>query len=138
MERAVQAAGAVLAYARENLFGACEHVRRIIPYSRSEFMVLDEATVRNLEIFYCAGFQGKKGSLAEVVDHTRTAMGGRKLRQWLRYPLLDLEQIAQRQSAVAELVAQSDMRASALGILEGINDIEKAKCKKQHLRFFPP
>ncbi len=129
MDSAVQAAGAVLAYAHENLFSACEHIRRVIPYSRTEFMVLDEATVRNLEIFYCAGFQGKKGSLAEVVDHTRTAMGGRKLRQWLRYPLLDLEEIVERQSAVAELVAQSDMRASALGILEGINDIERLNAR---------
>ncbi|MGC8490130.1 MAG: DNA mismatch repair protein MutS [Syntrophobacteraceae bacterium] len=129
MHSAVQAAGAVLAYAHENLFSACEHIRRLIPYSRSEFMVLDEATVRNLEIFYCAGFQGKKGSLAEVVDHTRTAMGGRKLRQWLRYPLLDLEQIVERQGGVAELVAQSDCRAAALAILEGINDLERLNAR---------
>ena len=69
---------------------SCEHIKTVIPYSRSEFMVLDEATVRNLEIFYSASFQGRKGSLIDVVDHTRTAMGGRKLQQWLRYPLLDL------------------------------------------------
>ncbi|MGC9196375.1 MAG: DNA mismatch repair protein MutS [Syntrophobacteraceae bacterium] len=125
MDSAVQAAGAVLAYAHENLFSSCEHIRRVIPYRRSEFMVLDEATVRNLEIFYCAGFQGKKGSLADVIDHTRTAMGGRKLRQWLRYPLLDLEEIIKRQGAVAELAAQSAMRASVLAVLEGINDIER-------------
>jgi DNA mismatch repair protein MutS len=129
MDSAVQAAGAVLAYAHQNLFSSCEHIRRVIPYSRSEFMVLDEATVRNLEIFYCAGFQGKKGSLADVVDHTRTAMGGRKLRQWLRYPLLDLQHITERQSAVAELVAQSDMRGSALEVLGGINDIERLNAR---------
>ncbi len=125
MDSAVQAAGAVLAYAHKNLFNSCEHIRRVIPYRRSQFMVLDEATVRNLEIFYCAGFQGKKGSLADVIDHTRTAMGGRKLRQWLRYPLLDLEEIISRQGAVAELAAQSAMRGSVLAVLEGINDIER-------------
>ena len=129
MDSAVEAAGAVLAYAHENLFSTCEHIRRIIPYSRSEFMVLDEATVRNLEIFYCAGFQGKKGSLAEVVDHTKTAMGGRKLRQWLRYPLLGLAEIFERQGAVAEMVAQSARRTEALAILEGINDIERLNAR---------
>ena len=125
MISAIQAAGAVLAYVHENLFGACEHIKKIIPYSCSEFMVLDEATVRNLEIFHSASFQGRKGSLIEVIDHTRTAMGGRKLQQWLRYPLLDLHAINERQDAVAELVAQSEIRAALLGALEGINDIER-------------
>ena len=125
MDSAIQAAGAVLAYVEENLFGSCEHIKKIIPYNCSEFMVLDEATVRNLEIFYSSSFQGRKGSLIEVIDHTRTAMGGRKLQQWLRYPLLDLDAINERQEAVAELVAQSEIRAALLGALEGINDIER-------------
>ena len=129
MDSAIQAAGAVLAYVHENLFGSCEHIQTVIPYSRSEFMVLDEATVRNLEIFYSASFQGRKGSLIDVVDHTRTAMGGRKLQQWLRYPLLDLEQIHQRQNTVAELVAQSQLGAAVLDSLEGINDIERLNAR---------
>ena len=125
MDSAIQAAGAVLAYVDENLFGSCEHIKKVIPYSRSEFMALDEATVRNLEIFYSASFQGRKGSLIDVLDHTRTAMGGRRLQQWLRYPLLDLGEIKQRQEAISELVAQSDLRAALLDALEGINDIER-------------
>jgi len=129
MDSAIQAAGAVLAYVHENLFGSCEHIQTVIPYSRSEFMVLDEATVRNLEIFYSASFKGRKGSLIDVVDHTRTAMGGRKLQQWLRYPLLDLEEINQRQNAIAELVAQSQLGAAVLDSLEGINDIERLNAR---------
>ena len=129
MDSAIQAAGAVLAYVHENLFGSCEHIKTVIPYSRSEFMALDEATVRNLEIFYSASFQGRKGSLIDVADHTRTAMGGRKLRQWLRYPLLNLEEINQRQEAIAELVAQSHLRAAVLDSLEGINDIERLNAR---------
>lgn len=125
MDSAIQAAGAVLAYVHENLFGSCEHVKNVIPYSRSEFMALDEATVRNLEIFYSTSFQGRKGSLIDVVDHTRTAMGGRRLQQWLRYPLLDLGEINGRKDAISELVAQSDVRAALLDALEGINDIER-------------
>jgi DNA mismatch repair protein MutS len=129
MDSAIQAAGAVLAYVHENLFGSCEHIKRVIPYSRSEFMVLDEATVRNLEIFYSAGFQGRKGSLIDVVDRTRTAMGGRKIQQWLRYPLLDLKQIDERQNAIAELAAQSSLRAALLELLGGINDIERLNAR---------
>ncbi len=129
MDSAVQAAGAVLAYVQENLFGSCEHIKTVIPYKRSEFMGLDEATVRNLEIFYSAGFQGRKGSLIDVVDNTRTAMGGRRLRHWLRYPLLQIGQIVQRQNAIAELAARSELRAAVLDLLGGINDIERLNAR---------
>jgi DNA mismatch repair protein MutS len=129
MDAAIQAAGAVMAYVHENLFGACEHIETVIPFSRSEFMVLDEATVRNLEIFYSASFQGRKGSLIDVVDRTRTAMGGRRLQQWLRYPLLDLDEIDRRQSAIAELVASGDLRTAVLDLLEGINDVERLNAR---------
>ncbi len=125
MDQAVRAAGAVLAYSRENLFGSCDHIKKIIPYSRSGFMVLDDATVRNLEVFYSASFQGRKGSLLDTIDHTRSAMGGRMLQQWLRYPLLDLDAIEARQEAVAELVAAAEIRAEILSALENINDIER-------------
>lgn len=125
MDSAIQAAGAIFAYIRENLFGACEHIKKILPYSRSEFMVLDEATVRNLEIFYSASFQGRKGSLLGTIDHTRTAMGARRLQQWLRYPLLDLEALERRQDAIGELVSLSEARNAILAALEGINDIER-------------
>ncbi len=125
MGPAIQAAGAVLAYSRENLFGSCDHIRKVIPYSRSEFMVLDDATVRNLEIFYSASFQGRKGSLLETIDYTKTAMGGRRLQHWLRYPLLDLASLEFRQEAVAELVSRSTTRAELISAMENINDIER-------------
>lgn len=125
MGPAIQAAGAVLTYSRENLFGSCDHIRRVVPYSRSEFMVLDDATVRNLEIFYSASFQGRKGSLLGTIDYTKSAMGGRRLQHWLRYPLLDLHSLELRQEAVAEFVSRADIRAELISALENINDIER-------------
>ena len=125
MDAAIQAAGAILAYTQDNLFGSCEHIRKIVPYSRSEFMALDDSTVRNLEIFYSASFQGRKGSLIDTIDNTRTAMGARRLQQWLRYPLLDLRELNERQAAIAEFAAKSDARTELLSVLEGINDIER-------------
>ncbi|MEM5787010.1 MAG: DNA mismatch repair protein MutS, partial [Syntrophobacteraceae bacterium] len=125
----VQAAGAVLAYSRENLFGSCDHIRKLIPYSRSEFMLLDDATVRNLEIFHSASFHGRKGSLLDAVDCTHTAMGGRKLQQWLRYPLLDISRLELRQDAVSELVEKSTIRTDLISNLQNINDIERLNAR---------
>ncbi|GKT07586.1 DNA mismatch repair protein MutS [Desulforhabdus sp. TSK] len=124
-EQGVEAAGAILTYMKRNLLVPGEHIRALLPYSRSDFMILDEATVRNLEIFHSISFQGRKGSLLSVLDETRTAMGGRKLQQWLRYPLLDLQAIHERQEAVAELVERADLRAEIVGHLEVMNDLER-------------
>ncbi|MCK8602883.1 DNA mismatch repair protein MutS [Desulfoferrobacter suflitae] len=125
MSCGIQAAGAILAYIQANHLGHSPHIKRLLPYSRSDFMVLDEATVRNLEIFQSNSFQGRKGSLLEVVDRTRTAMGGRKLQQWLRYPLLDLASINARQQAVKELQENVAIRTQVLSLLEKINDLER-------------
>ncbi len=125
MEAGIRSAGAILAYLQTNLLGSCPHLRKLLPYRRSDYMVLDEATVRNLEIFQSASFQGRKGSLLAVVDQTSTPMGGRKLQQWLRYPLIHLEGVFSRQQAVAELVARASLRAELRTSLEQINDIER-------------
>ena len=125
MNLGIQAAGAILAYIQANHLGNSSHVKRLLPYSRSDFMVLDEATVRNLEIFQSNSFQGRKGSLLDIVDRTRTAMGGRKLQQWLRYPLLDPASIDTRQQAVKELKENVAIRTQILSLLEKINDVER-------------
>jgi DNA mismatch repair protein MutS len=125
MASGLRSAGAILAYLQANLLGSCSHLRKLLPYDRSDYMVLDEATVRNLEIFQSASFQGRKGSLLGIVDQTRTPMGGRKLQQWLRYPLLDLTDILSRQQAIAELVERAAFRTEVRTCLEKVNDIER-------------
>ncbi|HBD07189.1 MAG TPA: DNA mismatch repair protein MutS [Syntrophobacteraceae bacterium] len=120
---AVSAAGAILSYARANHLGSCQHVTRLLPYSRAEYMALDEATLRNLEIFGSASFTGRKGSLLDIVDRTQTAMGGRMFQQWLRYPLLDLRSIQFRQQAVAELVTQDIRRRQICQRFSHMHDI---------------
>lgn len=125
MEAGIRSAGAILSYLQANLLDSCNHLQTLHPYHRSDYMVLDEATVRNLEIFQSASFQGLKGSLLAVVDQTSTPMGGRKLRQWLRYPLIQLEAIRSRQQAAAELVERASLRATIRSSLEKINDLER-------------
>ncbi len=125
MELGITAAGAVMGYLQENLLGPSDHILRIQPYNRSEFMILDEATTRNLEIFTSSSFQGIKGSLLSILDHTKTAMGARKLGQWLRYPLLDLQRIKERQYAVGTLLDRGEARGQILDILGKMNDMER-------------
>ncbi len=127
--RGIAAAGAILHYAESNLLHGCTHIRKIIPYRRSDHMVLDEATVKNLEVFESASFGGRKGSLLGQLDHTRTAMGGRKFQHWLRYPLLDLQAILLRQEGVAELVARTDLRLEIMRHLGEVQDLERLNAR---------
>jgi DNA mismatch repair protein MutS len=125
MKSAVAAAGAILTYAHANHLGSCQHVTRLLPYHRTDFMVLDEATLRNLEVFTSTSFSGRKGSLLDVLDQTQTAMGGRRLQQWLRYPLLGLRAILLRQQGVSELVTQDGRRRQIRERLGSVLDIER-------------
>jgi len=83
---AAVAVAMVLRYAEENQKKDLAHIRPVAFYRLQDFMVIDETTKRNLELTQSLFDQGKKGSLFWVMDETVTAMGGRKLKQWLHYP----------------------------------------------------
>jgi DNA mismatch repair protein MutS len=119
------AAGAVLHYLRATQKGQALHVRDLHPYRNQEFLVLDETTRRNLELTQTIAEGKRRGSLLGILDRTVTAMGGRKLKQWLNYPLLSVPQIEERQAAVAELVADPIWRGELAAALEGVYDLER-------------
>ncbi|HEX3560280.1 MAG TPA: DNA mismatch repair protein MutS [Pyrinomonadaceae bacterium] len=119
---AVAAAAAIISYLDETQSGVSEQLTRLASYRADAFMVLDEQTVRSLEIFESAG---GVPSLLSTLDETRTAMGGRMLRRWLRQPLLDLAEIARRQEHVAWFAANEKERAELFAALENIHDIER-------------
>jgi len=100
-----------------------------VSYSLSDFMVIDEATNRNLELFEALRGGTKRGSLLDVIDCTQTPMGGRKLRTWLQYPLLDLKQIQQRLDSVEEAKENLIARRSLRNLLDGIHDLERLNAK---------
>ena len=125
MPLGIQAAGVILTYTKSNLLASCDHIRKLLPYSRTDYMIVDEDSVRNLEIFRSLSYQDRKGSLLDTLDETSTAMGGRRFQQWLRYPLMDLPSILSRQEAVAELVGNAGFRSDLAGLLSGMNDIER-------------
>ncbi|MBC7928973.1 MAG: DNA mismatch repair protein MutS [Rubrivivax sp.] len=119
---AVAAAAAIISYLTETQSGVAEGLTRLTSYRPDAFMVLDEQTMRSLEIFESSG---GAPSLLATLDETRTAMGGRMLRRWLRQPLLDLAEIARRQEHVAWLAANERDRTELFAALENVHDIER-------------
>lgn len=121
---AVRAAGAIIAYLGETqaTSGAVEQLTRLASYTTARFMTLDAQTVRSLEIFEKTG---DAPSLFETLDQTRTAMGGRALRRWLRAPLLEAGEILRRQEHIAWFAAHTSDRADAQRALETMDDIER-------------
>jgi DNA mismatch repair protein MutS len=120
----LRAAGAVLAYIDSTQLGATPHITRLVPYEPSATMALDEATQTNLELTETLRGE-RQGSLLSVLDETETAMGARRLRQYLLYPLLDVAAIRTRQAAVAVLYEESLPRAELRSELRQIHDLER-------------
>ncbi|MBE9580011.1 MAG: DNA mismatch repair protein MutS [Proteobacteria bacterium] len=125
----IAAAGGLLRYVDDTHKGDLVHVTGIVSYSLSDFMVIDEATKRNLELFETIRTGARRGSLLGVMDCTVTAMGGRKLRTWLQYPLLDLGKIQQRLDSVEEAKENLLVRRSLREAMDEIYDLERLNAR---------
>ena len=124
-----RAAGAILRYVLETQKVEPAHIRPLEVYRTEQYLILDETTQRNLELFSPLRGSGRKGSLLGVLDRTVTAMGRRRLRQWLAYPLRDLVEIGRRLEAVASLKETPLERDTLREILEGVSDIERLNAR---------
>ncbi len=124
---AVQAAAAIVIYLRDTQPDALTNLNRLQTYTTQNFMQLDPQTVRNLELFQGWDFTGgaPTGSLVTTIDLTATPMGARKLRRWLRQPLLDLPELRARQNAVEWFFKRQPMREKLGQLLSEILDIER-------------
>ncbi len=119
------AAGGLLKYLQEHAGGSLSHLNRITPYALNKYMMLDQATRRNLELTRNMREQDKKGSLLGILDCTVTAMGGRLLKQWLEQPLTNREQIINRQDQIEVLYQDFMMRADLREALRQVYDLER-------------
>ncbi|MDX2495234.1 MAG: DNA mismatch repair protein MutS [Desulfuromusa sp.] len=126
---AQQAASAVLYYLQQTQKEELRHIRSLQTYHTQNFMILDDSTRRNLELTATLQDGKKRGSLLGVLDRTVTAMGGRTLRHWIHYPLINQEAIQQRQEAVAEFVEDSLQRIELIEALDGVYDLERLNSK---------
>jgi DNA mismatch repair protein MutS len=125
---AISAAGAILHYLRDTQRAALEHLDRPSFYDRTETMVLDAVTVRNLELLDPV-FAGEGATLISVLDQTSTGMGGRLLRQRLLRPSLDHPEIEARLDAVADVQRETILRADLRKQLAGVLDMERLLAK---------
>lgn len=120
---AIGAAGCLLQYARDTQRSQLPHIRRIQIEQRSEAVLLDSATRRNLELDQNLS-GGSDNTLAAVLDNTRTAMGGRLLRRWLHRPLRDRATLLDRQGAIGWL--RDQFRFETLSeTLRPVGDMER-------------
>ncbi|MFP6780722.1 MAG: DNA mismatch repair protein MutS [Gammaproteobacteria bacterium] len=120
----IGAAGCLLKYCEENYRSEISHLRGIATEQRSDSILMDPATRRNLEISVNLQAQSSAPTLVELLDTTATTMGGRLLRRWMHAPIRDHETLKQRNHAVGELVttpALDDMREG----LREICDVER-------------
>ncbi len=122
---AMRAAGCLVRVLEDTQKTDLEGIIRPVLYKTSEFMTVDAQSRRNLEISESMRDRKKYGSLLWVLDKTETAMGGRKLRNWLETPLIDKDEIEKRQDAVAELFDKFMLRSEMTEHLKGVYDIER-------------
>ncbi len=121
----IDACALVLRYLKKNQAQALNHIKTLSTYSTREFMTLDTAARRHLEITTPLGDGGRQRTLLGTMDETLTSMGGRMLRRWLEEPLLDLQQITNRQDVVEELYRSVITRGDIRELLRGMGDIER-------------
>ena len=126
MSAGLGAAGGMLYYVKTELRRNLSHVRKLRVKNPSDYMLMDETTVTNLELVAPINTRAAyKATLLNVLDSTRTAMGGRLLREWLLRPLNDLEGIRARHDAVELLVANQTWLRSLREVLGEIKDVER-------------
>ena len=118
-------AGFLLDYLEKTTNASLPHVSSIRVYSDSEFLIMDDSSRRNLEVISNMRDGGSQYTLLECVDFTKTAMGGRLLRNWLLFPLTKLNQIEERQAQVADFVENRQLLEKVKTDLNGILDVER-------------
>ncbi len=122
---ALKAAAALIEYLKDTQKSDLSHIKKINPYWAEDYLRLDSTTVSNLELFYTLRGQKKEGTLIDVLDHTHTAGGGRKLKQWLLQPLTKKEKINKRLDAVEILKNEINKRDNLQEVLSEILDMER-------------
>ena len=129
MPAAISAAGAVTAYVQDTQMQDTTHIYQICPYDLEQFLKLDDRSCRNLELLANLQNRDKKGSLIAILDKTATAMGSRKIKQWLRQPLVNPEEIDLRLQAVQQLADVPHIQKNLTATLKSVYDLERLGSK---------
>lgn len=120
----ITAAGAIFAYLVEDTHHALlQHITKIQVIPQDDYLMMDQFTLRNLEIVYSANHNGK--SLLDIIDKTCTPMGGRLLRRRLILPLKNISDINRRLSLIEFLNKEESLKYEIKDLLKGISDLDR-------------
>ncbi|MBC8183422.1 DNA mismatch repair protein MutS [candidate division KSB1 bacterium] len=129
LDTGIAAAGAVLNYLKENQKNRLQHFTQLRRRYDSDFMTIDPTTQRNLELIEPLSRRDNRGVLLAVLDQTKTAMGGRRLVNWLLNPLNQVSEINLRLDAVDEFLNNEISKRELREILSKIGDLERLLSK---------
>lgn len=129
MVAGINCAGALLWYLQDHLSLPIGHIKEILPYTLNAYMSIDRTTQRNLELTEPLNQGTKEYTLLGVLDKTRTPMGARLLKHWLKQPLLEASKIIARQEAI-QVFLQNPIQLGRLSeLLEHVRDLQRLMIK---------
>lgn len=118
----IVAVGALIHHLKEHLYMDLSHIQKVEKEDICSFLSIDKTCLANLNILPC---KEHKYSLIETMDTTRTPMGARLLRHWVKKPLISQKQIDERLDAVQELIEKQSILSNLVEMLGGIRDLER-------------
>ncbi|MEN9649423.1 MAG: hypothetical protein RL094_390 [Candidatus Parcubacteria bacterium] len=124
-DQALKAAGALFGYLSHTQKQKVSHVTTVRTYASDEYVSLDASTISNLELFKTIRDADERGSFIECIDETKTAMGGRLLKQWVREPLRVKKHIEERLAVVDLFIQERSIRQKVRARLQTMYDIER-------------
>ena len=125
----VRAAGALLHYVQETQKQQIDHLTGIETYGLDHYLMVDDLSCKNLELLKNIQTGSRHGTLLGVLDRTVTAVGGRLLKSWIRYPLIDMDEIRARHDAVQEALAHIHLTRKVRESLKSVHDLERLGSK---------
>ena len=128
----VKSAGAIISYLEEIQKSKENNITNFSIYNREDYMIIDAASQRNLELVRNIMEDTTMGTLLSVLDKTATPMGSRKLKRWIKQPLIDIEIIKNRQLMLEQFKEDLLLRQDIRKILKEIHDIERLIGKISH------
>ncbi len=129
LKASVSAAGALIFYVLDTQKQQLDHITGIETYKLSNYLVVDDISCRNLELIKNIRTGSKPGTLINIIDRTITSMGGRLLKTWIRYPLIDIHKIKLRHDAVEEAKDNIQVRKRLRESLKSVYDLERLGSK---------
>ena len=123
----ILACGSILHYLDETQHKQLAHITKINQIIDNAYVWMDQFTVSNLELIQSNSKEGK--SLLEIIDHTSTPMGARKLKRWLIHPLLDINQLNFRHNTIEEILNTQNLLLNLESELKSFSDLERIMAK---------